>query len=124
MVVISPVRQHSSHCIQTGAKADSLCFIIPFVITKSCDSTHIALLRKGAAEADTIILLSVYAFLKKLFLKQFFYIFHNIVIILRHLAAYDVGTVIFRAADNAAFELIVCRKVKIMDFHGKGGSFC
>ena len=95
MIVISSVRQHSSHCIQTGAKAYSLCFIIPFVITKSCESTHIALLRKGAAEADTIILFSVYAIERKLFLKKLFYIIHNVIIILRHLAAYNIGSVIF-----------------------------
>ena len=61
MIVISSVRQHSSHLFQTGAPAACLVFIIHFMIAKSCNSTHIALLRKGAADTVTIILYTVYA---------------------------------------------------------------
>ena len=44
-------------------------------------------------------------------------------IILGHLAAHDIQTVIVGAADHIAVKLIMFGQVKILDFDRDGGSF-
>lgn len=49
------------------------------------------------------------------YFPDFLYIFQNIEIILRHLAAYDEQTVIIGAADDTSFQHIVIREGEIMN---------
>lgn len=58
---------------------------------------------------DTLLYLTISYF------PDFLYIFQNIEIILRHLAAYDEQTVIIGAADDTSFQHIVIRESEIMD---------
>ena len=52
-----------------------------------------------------------------LFVQLTFYVLSYVVIILRHLAADEIYSVIVSASDNLSFDDIMCRKCKILNFN-------
>ena len=50
-----------------------------------------------------------------IFAQGTFYIFHNVVVVLRHLAADDIRAFIFRRTDNSAFQYGMGGQCKVIN---------
>lgn len=54
----------------------------------------------------------------RIFAQGTFYIFHNVVVVLRHLAADDIRAFIFRRTDNSAFQYGMGGQCKVINGNG------